>query len=117
MQVLRQALQEWYNNHQRDLPWRHTKDPYAIWLSEIILQQTKVSQGLPYYNSFIDEFDTITDLANAKEDKNFLSLRNKIHAFPEPGDADEVRTYGLSQKSSTAHQKARKKLKRMDASQ
>lgn len=60
---------QWYKKNRRDLPWRNTVDPYKIWLSEIILQQTKVSQGLPYYNSFIDEFDTITDLANAKEDK------------------------------------------------
>lgn len=62
-------LINWYNNNQRDLPWRDTSDPYKIWLSEIILQQTKVNQGLPYYNKFINEYPTVHDLANAKEDE------------------------------------------------
>src|SRR5690606_26958668 len=43
----------WYNQHKRDLPWRHTTDPYVIWLSEIILQQTRVEQGLPYFDRFL----------------------------------------------------------------
>ena len=60
---------KWYHKNKRDLPWRNTKDPYRIWISEIILQQTKVSQGLPYYNRFIKNFPTITDLANASEDE------------------------------------------------
>jgi A/G-specific adenine glycosylase len=47
------ALLAWYPRHSRDLPWRHTRDPYAIWLSEIILQQTRVAQGLPYYETFL----------------------------------------------------------------
>jgi A/G-specific adenine glycosylase len=51
--------------HQRDLPWRHDKDPYKIWLSEVILQQTRVNQGLPYYLNFVDNYPTINDLANA----------------------------------------------------
>lgn len=55
----------WYNKSKRDLPWRHTQDPYHIWLSEVILQQTRVVQGLPYYERFVAEFPTITDLANA----------------------------------------------------
>lgn len=67
MQVLRQALQEWYNSHQRDLPWRHTNDPYAIWLSEIILQQTRVDQGLPYYQRFLSNYPDVLQLAAATQ--------------------------------------------------
>ncbi len=59
----------WYIDHKRELPWRLTKDPYAIWLSEIILQQTKVAQGLPYYKVFVSTFPTVHDLANAPEEK------------------------------------------------
>jgi len=57
----------WYHINKRDLPWRHTQDPYKIWLSEIILQQTRVLQGLPYYITFIKKFPAIQDLAKAKE--------------------------------------------------
>jgi A/G-specific adenine glycosylase len=64
---LAQKIIKWYRLHKRDLPWRHTSDPYKIWLSEIILQQTRVGQGLPYYLKFIVEFPTINDLANASE--------------------------------------------------
>lgn len=60
-------LISWFSNIKRDLPWRSTQDPYKIWLSEIILQQTRVDQGLPYYNSFVIRFPTIFDLANARE--------------------------------------------------
>lgn len=59
----------WYLYHKRDLPWRETKDPYNIWLSEIILQQTRVAQGLPYYKVFISKFPAIEDLAKAPEEK------------------------------------------------
>jgi A/G-specific adenine glycosylase len=58
---------EWYLENQRELPWRQTRDPYCIWLSEIILQQTRVSQGLPYYLRFIENYPTVHDLANASE--------------------------------------------------
>ena len=61
-------LINWYNNNARDLPWRKTKDPYKIWVSEIILQQTRVAQGLSYYNSFIDRFPNVEILANASEE-------------------------------------------------
>ena len=57
----------WYSGNKRDLPWRKTKNPYYIWLSEIILQQTQVKQGTPYYNQFVAEFPTIYHLANASE--------------------------------------------------
>ncbi|MFY0602531.1 MAG: A/G-specific adenine glycosylase [Flavobacteriaceae bacterium] len=61
------VLIQWYLQNDRDLPWRATKTPYNIWLSEIILQQTRVAQGTPYYLKFIDEFPTVFDLANASE--------------------------------------------------
>ncbi|MFM6946709.1 MAG: A/G-specific adenine glycosylase [Flavobacteriales bacterium] len=67
MQVLGQELIKWYENHKRDLPWRHTKDPYQIWLSEIILQQTRVDQGLPYFLKFVHAFPTVECLASATE--------------------------------------------------
>ena len=61
------TLERWYDHHRRDLPWRHTTDPYRIWLSEIILQQTRVAQGLPYYLRFIEAYPTLPDLAQADE--------------------------------------------------
>jgi A/G-specific adenine glycosylase len=61
-------LISWYSKHKRDLPWRETKNPYHIWLSEIILQQTQVKQGLPYYESFVSKYPTVFDLANASEE-------------------------------------------------
>lgn len=61
------SLLQWYQQHQRDLPWRHTRDPYAIWLSEVILQQTRVAQGLPYYQAFIQSYPSVHHLAAASE--------------------------------------------------
>ncbi|RED98961.1 A/G-specific adenine glycosylase [Marinoscillum furvescens] len=58
-------LIDWYSRVKRDLPWRKTREPYNIWLSEIILQQTRVDQGLPYYNRFVEQFPTVHDLAAA----------------------------------------------------
>jgi len=58
---------DWYRQNKRDLPWRNTKNPYKIWLSEIILQQTRVDQGMNYYLKFIRNYPTIFDLANANE--------------------------------------------------
>jgi A/G-specific adenine glycosylase len=62
-------LLRWYSYYKRELPWRQTKDPYKIWLSEIILQQTRVLQGWPYYEKFIEVFPTIFDLARADEEE------------------------------------------------
>ena len=62
-------LLAWYYKNERPLPWRETKDAYPIWLSEVILQQTRVAQGLPYFNRFIEQYPKITDLANAPEDE------------------------------------------------
>lgn len=67
------SLIHWYSESKRDLPWRQTKDPYRIWLSEIILQQTRVNQGLPYYQHFVEAFPAIQDLAAAPQDQ-VLSL-------------------------------------------
>jgi A/G-specific adenine glycosylase len=61
------TLIKWYLQNKRDLPWRNTQDPYFVWLSEIILQQTRVAQGLPYYQAFVAAFPTVHDLARAAE--------------------------------------------------
>lgn len=83
-----QTLLKWYDRHKRDLPWRHTSDPYAIWLSEVILQQTRVDQGMAYYHAFLDRFPTVTDLANASEEEvmrlwqglGYYSRARNLHA-------------------------------------
>jgi A/G-specific adenine glycosylase len=62
-------LIKWYNANKRDLPWRNTKDPYLIWLSEIILQQTRVDQGMPYYLAFAKNFQDVKSLAKADMNK------------------------------------------------
>ena len=66
MNFSRQLL-SWYLKNKRELPWRQTKDPYLIWLSEIIMQQTRIDQGLPYYEKFVRTWPTITKLAQAEE--------------------------------------------------
>ncbi|MDB4179773.1 A/G-specific adenine glycosylase [Flavobacteriaceae bacterium] len=60
-------IDNWYSKNKRDLPWRKNKDPYSVWLSEIILQQTKIQQGLPYYTKFIDKYPNVFSLASALE--------------------------------------------------
>jgi A/G-specific adenine glycosylase len=72
-QDFRTKLKEWYRLNHRQLQWRYTDDPYKIWLSEIILQQTRVAQGTPYYLKFLESFPTIYDLAAADE-KDVLRL-------------------------------------------
>lgn len=62
------TLLNWYQRHKRDLPWRNTTDPYLIWLSEVILQQTRVAQGLPYYERFAEAYPTVQHLAAAPQD-------------------------------------------------
>ncbi len=63
------VILRWYDQKKRDLPWRKTKDPFKIWLSEVILQQTRVAQGLEYYLKFISNFKDVHELANADEDR------------------------------------------------
>ncbi|SDM16644.1 A/G-specific adenine glycosylase [Daejeonella rubra] len=60
---------EWYQRNKRDLPWRKTEDPYIIWLSEIIMQQTRVEQGTPYFNRFAEKYPTVELFASASEDE------------------------------------------------
>jgi A/G-specific adenine glycosylase len=66
---LRAPLLRWYARHKRDLPWRRTRDPYAIWVSEIMLQQTQVATVLPYYRRFLDRFPDVASLAEATEEE------------------------------------------------
>ena len=63
------TLLTWFAQNARDLPWRHTQDPYAIWLSEIILQQTRIAQGTAYWQRFMQRWPTVNDLARASEDE------------------------------------------------
>ena len=81
-------LIDWYERHRRDLPWRETTDPYNIWISEIILQQTRVAQGLGYYLRFTARFPDVKTLADAPEDEvlrcwqglGYYSRARNIHA-------------------------------------
>ena len=66
---LSQKLDTWYTDYGRTLPWRGISDPYRIWLSEIILQQTRIEQGRDYYHRFVEAFPTVADLAAASEDQ------------------------------------------------
>ena len=66
--VIAEIMMRWYDVHHRELPWRNTTDPYAVWISEIILQQTRVIQGYDYYVRFMREFPTVEALASADED-------------------------------------------------
>uniref|UniRef100_F4CDG4 Adenine DNA glycosylase n=1 Tax=Sphingobacterium sp. (strain 21) TaxID=743722 RepID=F4CDG4_SPHS2 len=67
LMLFSQEIIQWYHQNKRDLPWRNTTDPYIIWLSEIILQQTRVEQGLPYFNRFVAAYPTVRDFAEAAE--------------------------------------------------
>jgi A/G-specific adenine glycosylase len=81
-------LNSWYKKNKRDLPWRQTKDPYKIWLSEVILQQTRIEQGLSYYQKFVEHFPTVKHLAAAPEEKvlklwqglGYYSRARNLHA-------------------------------------
>lgn len=81
-------LIKWYLQNHRDLPWRHTKDPYLIWLSEIILQQTRVAQGMSYYMAFVEAFPNVLSLARASEEEvlklwqglGYYSRARNLHA-------------------------------------
>ena len=76
----------WYNNNKEDFPWRMTKDPYKIWVSEIMLQQTQVQTVIPYYKKWINKFPTIVEVANASDDILFkywegLGYYNRVNNF------------------------------------
>ncbi|HQH69900.1 MAG TPA: A/G-specific adenine glycosylase, partial [Candidatus Hydrogenedentes bacterium] len=68
VQHVRRALLAWYARNARDLPWRRTRDPYAVWVAEILLQQTRIDQGTPYFKRFLAAFPTVEALARAPED-------------------------------------------------
>ena len=95
------VLLAWYDQNKRDLPWRQTKDPYLIWLSEIILQQTRVVQGLAYYNRFSERFPTPRALAEAPEDEvlkywqglGYYSRARNLHAAAKSMQGEFPRTY------------------------
>src|SRR6266404_472584 len=69
LKTLVPRLLDWFAHHARDLPWRRTRDPYAIWISEIMLQQTQVKTVLPYWEHWMRELPTIASLAKAKPEK------------------------------------------------
>ena len=81
-------LLDWYSREGRDLPWRRTRDPYRIWLSEVILQQTRVAQGTEYYLRFVGRFPDVRSLASASEDEvlklwqglGYYSRARNLHA-------------------------------------
>mgnify|MGYP005847875481 CR=1 FL=1 len=82
------SLIDWYLQNKRDLPWRNSTNPYEIWLSEIMLQQTRVAQGLPYFKAFVAAFPTVFDLAAASEEEvlklwqglGYYSRARNLHA-------------------------------------
>lgn len=86
--MLKSRLAEWYRQNRRELPWRDTKDPYCIWISEVILQQTRVNQGLEYYLRFVDRFPDVSTLAEATEQEvlsmwqglGYYSRARNLHA-------------------------------------
>ncbi|MGZ4044018.1 MAG: A/G-specific adenine glycosylase, partial [Bacteroidia bacterium] len=83
-----EGLRKWYRINKRDLPWRNETDAYRIWLSEIIMQQTQVAQGLSYYLRFVEHYPTIRHLAKATEDQvlkdwqglGYYSRARNLHA-------------------------------------
>jgi len=67
--AIRRALLSWYDRHRRELPWRRTKDPYGVWVSEVMLQQTTVKTAMPYYEAFLKRFPTLQALAEEPEEE------------------------------------------------
>ncbi len=88
MHPFSRTILDWYACNGRDLPWRRTQDPYAVWLSEIILQQTRIVQGMDYWKRFLKRFPTVQDLAAASEDEvmrlweglGYYSRARNLHA-------------------------------------
>ena len=91
------TILQWFRENGRVLPWRETRDPYAIWLSEIILQQTRIEQGLPYWQRFMQRWPTVDKLAVATEDEvlrewqglGYYSLARNLHTA-----AKQIVAYG-----------------------
>ena len=93
-------ITNWYSIHKRSLPWRNTKEPYYIWLSEIILQQTQITQGLPYYEAFVNKFPTVFDLANAKESE-VLKLWQGLGYYSRARNLHKTATYIANELNGT----------------
>ncbi|MBP5616988.1 MAG: A/G-specific adenine glycosylase [Elusimicrobiaceae bacterium] len=101
MKSFSSPLLAWYKIHKRDLPWRRTKDPYKIWLCEIIMQQTRVAQGLAYYNRFVEKFPSPRALAQASEDQvlklwqglGYYSRARNLHAAAKSMKGTFPKTY------------------------
>src|SRR5690606_4559838 len=85
---IRTKLLSWYEKNKRDLPWRRERDPYKIWVSEVMLQQTRVDTVIPYYERFMRRFPTLEDLASASEEEvikaweglGYYSRARNLHA-------------------------------------
>jgi A/G-specific adenine glycosylase len=106
--TIRRKLLQWYAKHKRDLPWRRTRDPYRIWISEIMLQQTRVAAVIPYYERFLALFPDVSALASANEQDLLAAwaglgyysrarnlqkaARNIVELAQFPGDYTELRT-------------------------
>ncbi len=94
-------LLEWYAGHKRELPWRETRDPYRIWISEIILQQTRVAQGYEYFLRFVERFPDVSSLAEADEDEvmkywqglGYYSRARNLHAAARSMNGHFPQTY------------------------
>ena len=106
-----ETLINWYHEHKRELPWRESSDPYLIWISEIILQQTRVVQGYDYFVRFIERFPDVKTLAEADEDEvmkfwqglGYYSRARNLHAAARSMNGVFPKTYsgvlGLDRKS------------------
>ena len=101
MNAFSRILLDWYAEHKRELPWRETKDPYRIWISEIILQQTRVAQGYEYFQRFVERFPDLVALAEADEDEvmkywqglGYYSRARNLHAAARSMNGVFPRTY------------------------
>ncbi|HPR16539.1 MAG TPA: hypothetical protein PLW58_11170, partial [Smithella sp.] len=119
--VLSRRMLAWYNRNQRLLPWRKTKDPYRIWISEIMLQQTQVDTVIPYYHRFLKTFPSVSSLASAPlqdvlkawENLGYYSRARNLHAAAKviveifggriPDNLEEIKTLpGIGQYSAGA---------------
>lgn len=101
MNIFSETIIKWYNENKRDLPWRDLKDPYLIWISEIILQQTRVAQGYEYFLRFIRRFPDVATLAEAEEDEvmkywqglGYYSRARNLHAAAKSMNGVFPKTY------------------------
>ena len=101
MNIFSEAIVEWYKEYKRDLPWRESSDPYRIWISEIILQQTRVAQGYDYFLRFIKRFPDVKTLADADEDEvmkywqglGYYSRARNLHAAAKSMKGTFPKTY------------------------